>query len=313
MNEKSEYKSLQEWRKVDLNAFNAAKKLNLIDEICKRFGWINTPTIIYNRKPKGYWNEELCIEDAKKFTKIREWELNGLAYHFVRRICRESGNLDLFDKCTEHMVEGKKPNGYWTKEKCIEDAKEFKTLKEWCKNSSGGYSVSVKNKSWYIECVRHMEKDRQTNAYWTKEKCIKESKKYRTTKEWVESGYDSYSAARRLNVLVECHLISGRSFLEKKIRKVWTKDECIHESKKYKTLMEWRNGHLQTYQYSHKKGWRKECIGHMDTPREEWTIERCIEDAKKYKSRSEWWRKSYGYRASKKLGCFEECIKFMVN
>ncbi len=310
--EKSKYNSLTEWRKANPKAFNAAKKLNLIDEICKRFGWIYKPRVI-NRKPKGYWNEERCIEDAKRFNKLRDWELNGLAYYFVRRICRESGNLDLFEKCKAHMVVVKKPNGYWTKEKCILDAKKFKNLKEWVKNSSGAYTISVKNKSWYNECIKHMEKERKVNAYWTKEKCIEESKKYRTTKEWVENAYDSYSAARRLNVLAECHKMMGRPFLEeKKLRKVWTKDECMHEAQKYKNLSSWRASHPQTCQYAYKNGWQKDCIEHMDTPRKEWTRERCIADAKKFKTKSDWWAKSYGYRAAKKLGCFEDCIKYML-
>ncbi len=37
--EYSPYKTLSEWRKSHPNAYRAAVRIGLIDEICKTFGW----------------------------------------------------------------------------------------------------------------------------------------------------------------------------------------------------------------------------------------------------------------------------------
>jgi hypothetical protein len=43
----------------------------------------------------------------------------------------------------------------WTKEKCIEDAKKYKTKSEWINNSNGAYCSAKKN-GWLEECCAHM-------------------------------------------------------------------------------------------------------------------------------------------------------------
>ena len=55
------------------------------------------------------------------------------------------------------MIEIHKPNGYWTKEKCMEDALSYKTRFEWRKKSYSSYTIAGKN-GWKEECCKHMIK-----------------------------------------------------------------------------------------------------------------------------------------------------------
>ena len=72
---------------------------------------------------------------------------------------------------------GQKPTGYWTKEKCHEIALKFKTKKQFKKEYSYVYKISLKNK--YInDITNHMTEIVKPLNYWTKEKCHEESLKY---------------------------------------------------------------------------------------------------------------------------------------
>ena len=46
--------------------------------------------------------------------------------------------------------------GYWTKERCDEDALKYNSRSEWNKNNSSAYSAAHKN-GWLDECCKHME------------------------------------------------------------------------------------------------------------------------------------------------------------
>jgi alpha-N-acetylglucosamine transferase len=96
-----------------------------------------------------------------------------------------------------------KPNGYWTKERCIEDALNYKTRKEWTKQNSGAYDSAYSN-NWLDECCNHMTQFRKSNGYWTKEKCLEEALKYNTIKEWLLNSKNSYQAAHKNKWLEEC-------------------------------------------------------------------------------------------------------------
>jgi len=53
------------------------------------------------------------------------------------------------------MVDCRKPKGYWTKERCIEEALKHPTLTIFEKNCSGGSRMARKN-GWVTECTAHM-------------------------------------------------------------------------------------------------------------------------------------------------------------
>jgi hypothetical protein len=147
MKEKSEYKSLAEWRKFNPKDYGVAKYNGWLDDICNTFGWERKKI-----KPAGYWTKERCIEEAKKYETKAEWERGNSSSHTSAR------KSNWFNECCLHMIKPKAA-GYWTKELCIEEAKKYKTRTEWAQKSVGSYrNVMRSNKKWLGECTKHMNK-----------------------------------------------------------------------------------------------------------------------------------------------------------
>ncbi len=200
-----------------------------------------------------------------------------------------------------------KIKGGWTKENCIEEAKKYKTRKEWNVKSKNSYAASCYH-GWLDECCTHMIQIKKPNNYWTKEICITDAKKYKTRKEWQSKSQSYYLAAGRLGCRDECctHMEEDR-----KLSGYWTKEICITDAKKYKTRSEWRLKSGSGMEAARVKGWINDCCAHMEN-RFKFTKKLCIEDAKKYKIRSEWHLKSSGaYGAASRYGWLDECCKHM--
>jgi len=221
---KSKYSSLKEWKKDFPVHYRDAKSQDHIEELCRIFGW-DLP-IIKERHPRGYWtNKENCIEEAKKYDTITEWQKNsGSSYGAARK-------NGWFDECTEHMVILQVKKGHWNvKENCIEEAKKYKTISEWLKKSRFSYDVSKKN-NWLDECTEHMVSKYVKKGHWNvKSNCIEEAKKYKTISEWSKKSNGSYESARNNGWLDECteHMVRKRVN-----RGYWQiRENCIEESKK---------------------------------------------------------------------------------
>ena len=136
------YNSKMEWKSGDKSAYQTSVKNKWLDECCVH--------MVTKTKPSGYWNLERCKEDALKYSSKSEWCSNsGSAYASALK----NGWVD---ECCVHMVTKTKPSGYWTLERCKEDALKYKTRKDWAVNSVSGYLIAHKN-NWILECCRHME------------------------------------------------------------------------------------------------------------------------------------------------------------
>jgi predicted GIY-YIG superfamily endonuclease len=136
------YKSRREWYEKSPSAYAAALKNKWVDDCCNH--------MVLLRKPNGYWTKERCIEDAKKYQTRANWQYKS------RRIYSQALKNKWVDDCCIHMTLKHKPNGYWTKKRCIEDAKKYQTRKEWRKKSSSSSSIATKN-NWLPICCAHMK------------------------------------------------------------------------------------------------------------------------------------------------------------
>jgi predicted GIY-YIG superfamily endonuclease len=89
----------------------------------------------------------------------------------------------------------------WTLEKCILDAKKYKTKSDY--RESTGYRAANRNK-WldiiYTECGFELNKSKPFN-YWTKERCLLESEKYEKYKDFCKNSRVTYSLCGRHNWL----------------------------------------------------------------------------------------------------------------
>lgn len=227
-----------------------------------------------------------------------------------------------------------KPFGYWTKEKCIEDAKNFNTRIEWKKLSPSSYSSACKKK-WLNDCTSHMirlgshvkrliyafefsdksvyvgltynsieRKNEHLNPKRVQKSAVyKYLKKTGIIPEFKElTDYiDKYLSIIKEKEYLEHYKFEGWNILNKYPTGAlggntlyWTKENCIENAKKYSTLKEWRLNNNSVYCTAIKRGWIEECTNHMIRTYKIWTKEKCIEDAKKYLTVMEWRKHSEG-------------------
>lgn len=285
---------LSEYMDIDLAAEEEGAVLN----IYKKDGW----NILNKMKAGGLGGRSVakpitkseCILSAKKFNTITEWKENDFSSY------RASQKNGWIEECKSYMNLAHKPKLYWTIERCVMDAKQYKTKKEWRLNSSG-YSTAQKN-GWMEICCKHMVNGR---IKWTKKDCLRCSSLFSTRNEWRSNDPCSYGAAIRNGWLEECCLHMN------KVRKVWTKDKCIQDAKKYQDRSVWKAENPSAYRSAIRNKWLNECCSHMKQPNS-WTKENCILDAKKYKSKTEW-RKGSGsaYIIAGKNNWIDECCGHM--
>jgi predicted GIY-YIG superfamily endonuclease len=180
LEEAKKYKTRTEFRNGSGGAYKAACYNKWIDDSCA--------LMLDKHKPSGYWTEERCTEEAKKFKTRSEFKkLSSSAFTKARK----SGWID--DICT-HMREGRKPNGYWTKERCAEEASKFKTRGAFHKLSGAAYVLASQN-DWIDDICTHMREGRKPNGYWTKERCATEASKFKTRVEFKKGSISAYSKA----------------------------------------------------------------------------------------------------------------------
>ena len=141
-------------------------------------------------------------------------------------------------------------------------------------------------------------KMRKPKGYWTKNRCHKESLKYKTKKDFMSS--TAYSVSYKKGWLDEIS-----SHMEKSYHQdgYWTKEKCQEESLKYNTRSEFQKNNISSYIISRKNGWLDEICSHMKNilkPKNYWTKERCKNESLKYRTRSEFSKSSptsYSYSA----------------
>ena len=104
-----------------------------------------------SRKPPGYWSEEALIEDAKKYTSLKEWRANSQSAYVTAKAKR------VLDKCVEYLDRDRKPSGYWNKYKCHKEANKYLTIKEWSLADGASYDYAKRNK-FITEITTHMIK-----------------------------------------------------------------------------------------------------------------------------------------------------------
>lgn len=140
---------------------------------------------------KDYWPKERCLDEAKKYTSKIEFKQNGpTAYH----ACCQYGWLN---EVSNHMKINQKPHGYWTKEKCIEEASKYDTKFAFRNSSPGAFSSAYKH-GWINDICRNMKLLR---TYYSMEECAEEASKYSTKTEFLQKAPLHYSHAIRKGFL----------------------------------------------------------------------------------------------------------------
>jgi len=194
------------------------------------------------------WTKEKCHEESLKYKTRKEFHKKSSGAHSR---ARKNGWLN--DICS-HMIELVKPNGYWTKENCKNEALNYKKHIDFYNFSKGAYERS-KKEGWLDEICSHMKYNKYVvKGYWTKENCKNEALKYKTKKDFKKISGSAYSICIKNKWIddVCSHMIE----LVKPVG-FWTKEKCLEEIKKYNTRTELRKNNPTVYRKSLKNGWLK--------------------------------------------------------
>ncbi len=136
LQESLKYKKRTIFAKESGSAYNSARINGWLDEICSHMN-------VIEKKPKSYWTKERCEKEVVKYNSKKElYKKSPGAYMSMLN------NNWLHELCP-HM-RTKKSNGYWTKEKCLEEALRYNSKQEFRKNNESAYVIALKNK-WLIE------------------------------------------------------------------------------------------------------------------------------------------------------------------
>ncbi len=238
------YKSRNEWQKNSSSGYSTAAKNKWLDKCVTHMRYINRQLIIRNKKI--ILTKEMCIESARQFNTVTEWQKNGGgSYNKARQ-------MGWFDECIIHM---NKPI-ILTKEMCIESARQFNTQSKWRIDNYRAFNAAKIN-NWFDECIIHMNKP----IILTKEMCIEEAKKYTSRKEWQKNNSSAYSTAHKRGWFEECskHFIKLRKDLN-----YWTKEKCIEKAKESTNRKDFYNS--SAYMAAKKHGWLEECKQYLKSP-----------------------------------------------
>lgn len=175
--EAKKYSSRKEFQIGNVSAYTRALQRGWL----KEYTWFKRP-----RTWNKVWDKESCYQEALKYKTISSFRKNNLGAY----------NAALKNKWTKDYFWFKitsKPAGYWTYERCYEEAKKYHSRSEFKKNSVSAYKTALA-KGWlddYTWFVRLWE------FKWNKETCYLEAQKYKTRKEFHTGSASAYAAAHR--------------------------------------------------------------------------------------------------------------------
>ena len=134
--EANKYKTRKDFQKECRGAYTAAYRYKWLDDICTH---MKRPT------PHNlYWTAERCAEEALKYTTRKDFlETSPGAYNAAKK-------NGLLDTICSHMARAAKPAGYWTKARCIKEARKNKTFSQFRKNCASAYAIAWRN-GWLDE------------------------------------------------------------------------------------------------------------------------------------------------------------------
>lgn len=205
-----------------------------------------------------------------------------------------------------------KPNGYWTKERILSNARQYDIQSDWRISNANAYMIA-QEKRWMTEATAHMKKSRKPDGYWTKDKVMVNARKYTILKDWRVHGSAAYSAAARHGWLREATEHLEVSFV--KTRR-WTKENIRLDAQKYTLLQDWRNNSSVACRIAVKKGWLEDVASHLKRIRKKkgyWSREAVILDALNYTRHKDWIEcGTSAYVIAYKHGWFKEATAHMT-
>lgn len=202
------------------------------------------------RKPRGYWTYGRCFEEAKKYKSRAEFK-NGCAVAY--NVAREK---DWLDEYTWFEIK-QNPSGYWTYERCFEEAKKYTIKARFERESPTACRVARKHR--WLDDYTWLEKSKNNpSGYWTYDRCQKEAEKYTVKEHFAKGSPKAYGAAVRNKWLDDWFVNSTNP------NGYWNYENCYNEAQKYKNKSEFQFGNNSAYNSARKHGWLKDYVWLQD-------------------------------------------------
>ncbi len=244
--EAKKYSSRKEFQKGNVSAYTRALQYKWLDD----YFWFEKA-----KTGKIRWTQIRCYEEARKYL-FREDFRKSSAVAYNKSVKR--GWINDYTWLTKRpkKIRPTQSELYWTKERCYEEAKKYKSRTEfqYAKGANSAYKISVKN-GW-IDDYDWMKLKDKPDGYWNDyENCYEEAKKYKTRSEF----QSAKGSSRAYRSAIENGWIDDYYWmpLKSKPRGYWTEERCMEESKKYKTPTDFRKGSASAYSISLRNGWYK--------------------------------------------------------
>ena len=235
-------------------------------------------------KQRGYWNDyERCYQEALKYkTKTSFHKNSSTAYKYALL----NGWLDDYTWFVKDRVE----KGYYTKEVCLDKAKQCKSRSEFNKMYPRAYEVAKQN-GWLGDYIWFHKPEPKRK--WTKELCESEAKKYRYVTEFRKNSPSAAGAAYKNGWMKDYTWFEdGNKIHADNVRK-WNKETCYQLAQECVSRSDFKKHNQCAYETARKNGWLEDYTwfrSGFDIFYEsgiKWTYENTCEESKKYKSRQE--------------------------
>lgn len=139
--EAKKYTTRKDFERGTIGAYVMAQRRGWLPEICSHMH--------RKTKPNGYWTKDRCAIVARKYGSRIEFSRQARGvYNTAHR------NGWLSDICA-HMARRKRPNGYWTKERCAEVAARYMSRADFMRGAISVYNITER-RGWMKDICRHM-------------------------------------------------------------------------------------------------------------------------------------------------------------
>lgn len=250
-------------------------------------------------RPKGYWNRETCLAEAKNYSSRSEFKQGC---HLAYRTAVKNGWIGEYDWFTILWEEK------WNRETCYKEAKKYEKYEDFREKSASAYATACKN-GW-IGDYDWLERKRIRQGTWSSyEKCYIEAQKYTRRCDFEKFSNSAFASSVRNGWIKKFTWLK----LTRKPKNYWNHDHCNEEAQKYTSVYAFQKGSSSAYHASVKGGWLKEFtwLKLSRKPRGYWNYEHCYSEAQKYKSIRAFQKGSSGsYRVAHKNGWIKEYTWF---
>lgn len=153
-------------------------------------------------------------------------------------------------------MEERKPAGFWTRERCINDIKEYNTLTELIENNNKLY-VAIRRNRWF-DLYEKFNLTNHSPNFWTEDECLKQINLISTYEELFKNNHKLYRAI----ISNKWYHLFEKFNLTRKVKNYWSYENCKIEALKYTTRKEMRIKNSSVYSIINRKKWG-ELFSHM--------------------------------------------------